>query len=912
LLESATPVVARAPGVRRGAAGVSEILVDPSSELAEYATGGTPGVRGWPWWSVAVLGAMVLLIAETITGVLRPWRRVSQVRIGAAWAIRLAVFGVLLASLMGLRITVPAGTPSVVFVVDRSASVDDAGFAEARSKIEALRNEIDGSAQLGLVFVDGTATVATAPGGEWVWPQDVRATREERTDIGAGLQVGLGLIDSGSGGRIVLVTDGGDTGERLTAAREAAKRSGVAVDVVLLKERVADPAIVDFSLDSDVVRPGQTLGGTVLLRGPEGALPATLQIRVDDVLLTEESLTLSNRRQRVRFEHPLPDDLTVGPRRVEAQLMVDGPDLEPGNNRRTVGVTVGAPARALVVSSRPVELEAVVRALRAEDMQVFVERPEEVGPDDLALTDVVLLGDVPVAEERGVEAGLSAEFVDALRPWVSTGGGLITFGGDKTYELGGWSGTPLAAVLPLDLTADAEDVEPAVMLVQVLDNSASMGDWSGVHTKMSLANEGAVASMRLLRKKDQLGVLAVNTETRWVVRGQAVTDPLRLSAAIRGIRPSGGGIYTYSALIEAERAVAAADTPIKHVVIYADAQDAEEKTKGTELGYGTGPSSFGVAERLRRSGATISVIALGDRRDQDVPFLERLAVIGGGRFRITREAKELRALFVEETRQVVRSVVHDGSFFVKPQTPHPMLQGVDIRRAPMLLGYVEVKARPTADVLLIGPKDRPILVSWQYGLGNVASWSTDLGGRWGRRWLPWPDYSRLVVQQVRWALRPPIARGAGVDVRPHHDGVRLMVTRLDDEGLALPDGGLAARLDGGEEPMSVALSPVEPGTWTGVAPLPVGAARTLVLMDATSGAELARQDLVVPAPAERDGLARDRVAALAVATGGVLQPDRIGEASEGQGRSRRIGWFLALLAVLLLPIDAWIRIPPRG
>lgn len=912
LVEAATPPVIGGPTVRRGSPGVSEVAVPTRDDLPDLPRATSPGVRGLPWWAVAVWVAIGLLVGEAVTGVLRPWRRVPQWRMGASWAVRLVVLMVLFASLLGLRITVPAGRPAVVFVVDRSASVDDAGLAEARQKVEFLRRQLPEAARVGLVMVDGDASVVVAPGREWAWPEPARQTLEERTDLGSGVQVGLGLIDPGAGGRLVLVTDGGDTAGRLAGARRAARALSVPVDVVLLTDRAADPAIVDVELDATVVRPGQTVGGTIVLRGPAGDVGATVTVSVDDEVLVERSVTLPDGQERLRFEQRLPDDLTVGPRRVDVRLEVDGPDLELGNNQRRVGLTVGAPARALVITNRAAELEGVVRALRAEDMQVFIEPPDQVSGEDLLLTDVVIIGDVPIKAAFPGEAALAPEFVQALRPWVSSGGGLITFGGDRSYELGGWGGTPLAAVLPLDLSSNAEDVEPAVTMVQILDKSASMGDWSGVHTKMALANEAAVASMRLLRAKDQLGVLAVNTDLSWVVPTQAASDPLRLSAAIRGIRPRGGGIYTYSSLVEAERAVARAETPIKHVVLYADAQDAEEKTKGTEIGYGTGPSSFSVAERLRRRGATLSVIALGDRRDQDVPFLERLAVIGGGRFRITREPKELRALFVEETKQVVRSIVHDGGFYVRVQGAHPMLTGLDLAKSPRLLGYVEVKPRPTADLLLLGPQDRPVLATWQYGLGHVVSWSTDLGGRWGRRWLDWPGYPRLVVQQTRWALRPPVARGAGVDVSPHHDGVRFTVTRLADDGLALPDGGLVGRLDGGPEPQGVALSPEQPGTWVGTARLPTGDARTLVVLDATTGNELARQDLVVPPSPERELLARNDVVELAAATDGALEPESVGKASEGSGRSQRLGWFLALLAVLLLPLDAWIRIPARG
>jgi len=711
----------------------------------------------------------------------------------------------------------------------------------------------------------------------------------------------------------VVLTDGGDTHQALASGQQTASARGVPVDLVTLPERTGDPALVGLQLDAPVVRPGETVSGTAVLRGPAGGSTARLEVVVDGESLFDEVIDLPAGRSRATFEAALPDEATPGPRRLVARIVPAVDDPETGNNTRSLGLTIGPAPRVLAVTADAREVEALARVVRAEGMQVQVTSPAAVTVDALRDIDVVVLGDVPLASEEPGEEVLPTPFVEAIRPWVSEGGGLITLGGDRTYELGAWSDTPLAAVLPLDLEGEAEDLEPGVTLVQVLDNSASMGDWSGYQTKMALANEGAVASMRLLREQDRLAVLAVNTKVHHVVPVQVVDDPLRLSAAIRGIKPGGGGIYTYTSLIAAEDIVRRADTPLMHVVVYADAQDAEEIVRGKPFGFGPGPNAFDVARRIRRNGGTVSVIALGERRDQHVGFLQDIARIGGGRFRITREADELRALFVEETREVVRSVVHDQRFRPRAGLAHPTLSGVDVGTAPPLLGYVEVEARETADVLITGPDDAPILATWQYGLGHVASWSTDLGSRWGTRWLDWDAYPRLVVQQVRWALRPPVARGAGVQVQPHPKGMGLTITRYDQEGLALPDQGVRASLldqDGTARPLS--LTPTQPGRWEGQARVAPGGVRTLVLQDAATGQEIGRQAVVAPPGPEREADAISALVALPQATGGTVDADTTGPPSSGRGQGRELGWWIALLALLLLPLDAWVRVPVRG
>jgi hypothetical protein len=56
-------------------------------------------------------------------------------------------------------------------------------------------------------------------------------------------------------------------------------------------------------------------------------------------------------------------------------------------------------------------------------------------------------------------------------------------------------------------------------------------------------------------------------------------------------------------------------------------------------------------------------------------------------------------------------------------------------------------------VLLAGPDDDPLLVSWRYGLGKAVAFTSDLSGRWGRRWVEWPQFGRFVAQTARWTMR---------------------------------------------------------------------------------------------------------------------------------------------------------------
>ncbi len=80
-----------------------------------------------------------------------------------------------------------------------------------------------------------------------------------------------------------------------------------------------------------------------------------------------------------------------------------------------------------------------------------------------------------------------------------------------------------------------------------------------------------------------------------------------------------------------------AQAKIKHVILFSDAADAEEKISGEMpdgRGAGGGTSDDLVAALLAEK-VTTSVVGLGTEHDKDVSFLRLLAERGNGRFYLT-------------------------------------------------------------------------------------------------------------------------------------------------------------------------------------------------------------------------------------------------------------------------------------
>ncbi len=47
----------------------------------------------------------------------------------------------------------------------------------------------------------------------------------------------------------------------------------------------------------------------------------------------------------------------------------------------------------------------------------------------------------------------------------------------------------------------------------------------------------------------------------------------------------------------------------------------------------------------------------------------------------------------------------------------------------------------------------PVLARWQYGLGKVVEFTSDVKNRWAVNWLDWPGYGKLWAQLARETMR---------------------------------------------------------------------------------------------------------------------------------------------------------------
>jgi Ca-activated chloride channel family protein len=223
------------------------------------------------------------------------------------------------------------------------------------------------------------------------------------------------------------------------------------------------------------------------------------------------------------------------------------------------------------------------------------------------------------------------------------------------------------------------------------------------------------------------------------------------------VGPGGGGIFVDITLIAAYDALSRESAQLKHVLLFADGDDAEERAR-----------SFNLARTAKSRGITTSVVALG--QGSDVADLEQLSKLGGGRFYLIEDATRLPAVFAQETILAARAAINEVTFRPSLLSPSAATRGLDFANAPPLTGYVVTLPKGRTQVQLAGPESDPVLASWSVGLGRTAVFTSDFKDRWGLGWTSWAGAGKLFGQVAR-------------DLARHADDPRVRLEASTEGGL---------------------------------------------------------------------------------------------------------------------------------
>jgi uncharacterized membrane protein len=656
---------------------------------------------------------------------------------------------------------------AVVFLVDRSRSVDRSGDEGSRRALDDARRATErmrADDLAGVVVFGAEAATEIVPSPRPDISGSHARIARDATDIGAGIRRALADLPAEHAGRIVLVSDGVETdGDALGAAQIAAGR-GVAIDVLPIERAPTPEVAVDRVQLPRTADPGQPVELRIVTRATHDA-EVRVHVRRDGVPIAEGTTHVAA-GDDVLTMRDVARDPGIHRYDVVIEPISQGSDSAPENNEGGAFLRVGGSSRALVLSDRPEEAGALAEAIRRAGLEVEVLGRSGVPVDlgTLASYDLVVLSDL------GARA-FTVDQMEAMRAYVrDVGGGLLMTGVRDSFGLGGYAYTPIEEALPATFDLRRRRDRASLAMVIAIDKSGSMTvEVSPGVMKLDLANEAAARSAELLSPSDRIAVAHVDTEVTWTLPMTVVSDPQSIAGVIRRAQPGGGGIYVDVALRASYSMLREQSTQLKHVLLFSDGSDSEEMIQARQL-----------VSQAARDGITTSIVSMG--HGVHTPELEVLSRLGNGRFYIVDDMTELPRIFTQETIAASRSAIVEEAFRVDPGAASPSTDGIDFAAAPALDGYVVVNARPRSTQLLGARGEDPLLLEWQSGVGRSAVFATDAGARFSRSWLGWSGYAQLFGQLARGLARSPERADADVHVAIHGGAGEVRVEAIDAEG----------------------------------------------------------------------------------------------------------------------------------
>ena len=805
--------------------------------------------------------------------------------------VRITVAALMILGLAGPRIIGRADEQAVAFLVDVSDSVTP---PMRERQLTFLR---DATAAM----TDRDRATIIAFGSQSVLERPLSTSRPispvasivdgGKTDIGGAIRLALATLPSTMARKIVVISDGNEnTGKAIEQAR-VAHAAGVPIQVVPLAQQSGPEVLVRTVETPAFVREGERFSATLTIESSQDTQGARVHLLADGRLLSTQTVNLTQGSNTIVLpQEPLPPGFHLFRVQVEASA-----DTYIQNNEGGSYTVVTGKPRVLLIESESGETRFLAEALQSAGLEVDVRDTQTAVIDLPTLRgyESVVLANVPAAD-------LSATQMRAITSYVQNlGGGLVVVGGEQSYGVGRYNRTPLEEALPVRMDLRGRTLTASVALVLVIDASGSMAGGPG-SSKMDLAKEAAIRATELLSEQDQLGVISFDDTPRWVVPTNFLEDTATTQAQIGSIAP-GGGTAIFPALEAAYNDISSREAKVRHILLLTD-------------GLSSGGDYDRLTTAMQQEGITLSTIAVGS--DADFALMQRLASLGRGRYFEGNDPFEVPQMIVKDTQEVARAAIVEEPFLPQQVGTSPILEGIDVSQMPPLLGYVSTTPKPTSQVLLISNQIDPVLSEWQYGLGHVVAWTSDVKNRWAQDMLNWPEFSRFWSQVVKRTIPVPVDRNMQVQIAQEGSTARVTVDSVsDDKAYQNFLKTSATVVDPTNTQSQVSLTQIAPGRYETQIPIGDEGAYFLNILQAdASGAVVAGRPagFVIPYSQEyRDLRANPTLLGqLAGLTDGriVEDPKTVFDRERRvDGQPRELWPWLMVLAVLLFVFDVAAR-----
>ncbi len=715
---------------------------------------------GQPWWLAAcVLLAPIVWLGLGSLAALGRYRRVMAI------VLRCLVVLILIGLLARPMLARKSRHLTLITVIDRSQSIPIDLQRRSLSYLRQALTDKVAEDQLAVVDVAEVASISQLPSILAKIRERNTTLNGQETKLSDGIQMAMAIAPPDTAVRILLVSEGNETAGDLKEAARLAAANRIPIDVLPLRYQYDREVVFRRLAAPSKARSGQTVSLRFILNSTaesRGKLLLNLNGRPVDLAPGSPEITVSVELKPGTNVQTVSVPLgTRGMHEFEAVFMPDDPNQDEivQNNRASAMTYVAGPGHVLLVATDVSAATTLQNALESSDIDVQFCLAAEL-PRNLAKlvdTDAVILVNTDCGQFTYQQQEMLCRYVNDL------GGGLIMVGGPEAFGAGGWIGSPVADILPVDLDPPQKKQMPKGALVLIMHAcEMPQGNFWGKRV--------AIVAVKTLSQLDLVGILAYNWQGSgdWVYPLSPAGDKEAVISAIQqmvmGDMPS-----LQDHLLQAYNKLKACNAAQKHVIVISD-------------GDPTAPTNKLLGD-CKDAGITVTGVAVFPHDPRHVQSLMRVAQATGGRFYNVKDPAALPQIYIKEAQVVRRALIMEESF-----TPAITYSLSEIVRGlssglPQLDGYVLTGPKGGLNqIVLTSHQADPILATCQSGLGRCAAFTSSADSRWATNWLAWGGFERFWEQTVRWAAKP--AQSSDCEIFADVEGrqVTINVEAIDAEG----------------------------------------------------------------------------------------------------------------------------------
>ncbi len=658
---------------------------------------------------------MIPIVILVVIWIAKGLRMSNQRRKNKYTILRCLVAVLLILAMSGISVDKHKDITTTIFLVDVSDSMK-AHQEEIQNYLAKTISDMPDKNRMGVVAFGADSKVEQFVTDQRIFTELGTHPVTTATNVENAITAALSLFPDDTAKRIVLISDGQENEGSMLNMSSALQTQNVELAVIPMEWEIGEEVYVDNLTVPDTIREGDQYAITVNVVSNVDT-DATVSLYSGRTMKGTEDVYLTAGENQFVF-YDTADSDGFRSYRVEVKASHDTLTV---NNEYSTYAQIESKARILVVEGQKGEGAAFEKMLQAAGVLYDMVTPTGVPADlnqMLEYKTIVLL--------NVYYDDLKEGFVNNIKGYVKDyAGGLIVTGGDNSYALGNYRGTPLEEVLPVNVDLEGERQIPKMEIDLVIDHSGSMSMTAegSAATSLDLAKAAAIKALESLRKTDRIGVLAFDDMYTWVVDPQAADHIDEITQKIGSIE-IGGGTNIYPAVEQAVSSIAQSDAQIKHVILLTDGEDTYNDYED-------------LISKINDNNITLSTVAVGE--GANVQLMSSLAEACNGRYYYTDISQGLPRIFAKEVFIATKEYLINEEFTPVIAANNDMIRNF-ADGFPTLKGYIAATAKPTATTVLASPKEDPVLSEWQYGLGKCIAWNSDVTGEWSGNFTTWDRY----------------------------------------------------------------------------------------------------------------------------------------------------------------------------